>query len=82
MTEIITRAEALLLADEIEAEARYRLQLAREAYERGREDGWHTGREDAHREMERAWQRIARAGSAWGNHHRRTRGATLGARRP
>jgi hypothetical protein len=42
------------------AEIELRRQLAREAYDRGRTDGWHEGHEAAEREMAERWDRIAR----------------------
>jgi hypothetical protein len=41
------------------AEIELRLQLAREAYERGREDGWREGHEAAEHEMAERWDKIA-----------------------
>jgi hypothetical protein len=41
------------------AEVKLRRQLAREAYERGRADGWRQGYARAEADMARRWQEIA-----------------------
>jgi len=51
--------DALTVAESVDAETRYRLQFAREAYERGREDGWYEGHEAAEEEMAERWNKIA-----------------------
>ena len=53
--------EALEAAAAVEAETRYRSQLAREAYEAGRADGYSAGYHQADADQAARWNQAARA---------------------
>jgi hypothetical protein len=53
-------AAAIAEAGHAEAETRYRLQLAREMYQAGHEDGYAAGWRDADADMEARWAETAR----------------------
>ena len=53
--------EALEAAAAIEAETRYRDQLARESYEAGRADGYRAGYQQADTDQAARWNQAARA---------------------
>ena len=56
----MTPAEAIEAAELTEAEIRYRHQVAREMYERGRAAGWREGYAAAEADDAAAWARVCR----------------------
>ena len=57
----MTPDEAIQAADLAEAEAAYRLQLARDAYEAGHGDGYQAGYRQADADQAARWNQAARA---------------------
>lgn len=55
----MTPGEAIAAAEAAEAETAYRLQLAREAYEAGRQAGFGAGYRQAGADQDAAWNRAA-----------------------
>jgi len=54
----VTPAAALQAAELAEAETRYRLNLAREMYQRGQQAGYRAGRRDAEADEAAAWRQL------------------------
>jgi hypothetical protein len=64
----VSREEAIEAAEAIEAETRYRNQLARSMYEAGHADGYRAGYRQADADQAARWNQAARAGLCGPSH--------------